>query len=383
MATIGVLNLADIYDKAQRSRANEQAMAMQDMQMQAAAAKAKQQMSLKDLVASSYTPASESGRARMDYGRLEQGLAKMGDFDSLMKLREQRAGADISKAHQEKIKAAQSFVDAGDAMGLQQFVLADDETPDDVKVSVNKDGSMTLTSASWPEPRMFKPSARKNGADPYSSVIYTKDGAFAFNNRTEGLRPLMHNGKQIVGATSDPSLQGNISRAKEEGKVEGASGAEAKIELPKNLQEAENTIKLVDDLLAHPGLKTAVGKSSLLGIQHVPGTDAKAFMTRLDQLRGKQFLQAYETLKGGGQITEVEGQKATQAIARMDNASTEQEFITASREFQDIIRQGVERAKKRAGVVAPGPTNVPEGTTRTNKRTGEVQVFRGGQWLRQ
>lgn len=205
-SNISVLNLADIYDKAQRARANEQAMALQDMQMQAAAAKAKQQMSLRDLVASSYTPASpavpfetdeeafmgqpsltgltaqHATRGRMDYGRLEQGLAKMGDFDSLMKLREQRAGADISKAHQEKIKAAQSFVDAGDQEGLRQFVLADDETPDDVDVVTNKDGSMTLTSSKWPQPRTIKPSAgyqKQQASSKYMDAIAKRGGARA------------------------------------------------------------------------------------------------------------------------------------------------------------------------------------------------------------
>lgn len=88
-------------------------------------------------------------------------------------------------------------------------------------------------------------------------------------------------------------------------------------------------------------------------IQKIPGTSAKDFDIRLDQLKGKQFLQAFESLKGGGQITEVEGKKATDAIARMDAAGTEEEFIAAAREFQTIIRQGVARAKQKAGVVSP------------------------------
>jgi len=57
-------------------------------------------------------------------------------------------------------------------------------------------------------------------------------------------------------------------------------------------------------------------------------------------------LQAYETLKGGGHITEVEGKKATDAIARMDASGTEKEFINAAREFQAAIRAGVARARQ-------------------------------------
>mgnify|MGYP001572271555 CR=1 FL=1 len=151
-------------------------------------------------------------------------------------------------------------------------------------------------------------------------------------------------------ANYNPFIQGDIARAKASGKEYGESGAKSAISLPQSLQEAENTITLVDDLLKHPGFKQAVGGSSLMQVQRIPGTDAKDFMNRLDQLKGKQFLQAFESLKGAGQITEVEGVKATQAISRMDNATSEGGFVQASREFQNIIRQGVKRAKQKAAM---------------------------------
>ena len=178
MPGMNVVNLADIYAKSQQLEANDQAMQLQRMQMQEAMQGAQQKRSLRDLVSSSYVPgrpgeqfqtggeeefmgqpslagltSTPPTRGRMDYDRLEQGLAKMGDFDSLVKAREARGGTKVSQAHQEKIKAAQGFVDAGDARGLEDFVRADDETPDDVRVAVNQDGSMSLMSASWPEPR--------------------------------------------------------------------------------------------------------------------------------------------------------------------------------------------------------------------------------------
>ena len=184
---------------------------------------------------------------------------------------------------------------------------------------------------------------------PYSSPYDAASGTLIFDHRAGKFTPaLTADGKPIVKASSSPDLQGGLSSAKAAGKEFGESGAKATIDLPKNIQEAANTVTLVDELLDHPGLKQAVGKSSLIGIQKIPGTEAKAFMLRLDQLKGKQFLQAYETLKGGGQITEVEGQKATQAMSRMDNANTENEFRSASKEFQEIIKQGVERAKQKA-----------------------------------
>lgn len=81
----------------------------------------------------------------------------------------------------------------------------------------------------------------------------------------------------------------------------------------------------------------------------MPGTQAASFDIAMKQLKGKQFLEAFESLKGGGQITQIEGEKATQAMSRMDNANTEQEFERAAREFQGIIRNGINRAKLRTG----------------------------------
>ena len=133
------------------------------------------------------------------------------------------------------------------------------------------------------------------------------------------------------------------------------------MDAPKAIAQAEESIRLVDDLLKAPGFKQAVGASRLLGVQKVPGTAAKDFDIRLDQLKGQQFLQAFESLKGGGQITEVEGKKATDAIARMDAAGSEAEFTKAAREFQSVIRTGMERAKKAqtgGGATPPAPKRI-------------------------
>lgn len=123
------------------------------------------------------------------------------------------------------------------------------------------------------------------------------------------------------------------------------------------LASAEESIRLVDEMIGsvdgkipeHPGFRMAVGRSSMLGAQKIPGNDSYAFMSRLKQVRGKQFLEAFQALKGGGSITEKEGQKAEESMARMDNATTEGEFITAAREFQKIISDGRRRLEQNAG----------------------------------
>lgn len=150
----------------------------------------------------------------------------------------------------------------------------------------------------------------------------------------------------------DPKYQASKAGMIAAGKESALNQVKSTQELPRVIQQGEQTIKLVDDLLNHPGFKMSVGKSAPIGsaLSLVPGTDSASFDIALNQLKGKQFLEAFESLKGGGQITQIEGEKATQAMSRMEKANTEDEFIRASREFQSIIQQGIGRAKAKAGV---------------------------------
>lgn len=202
------------------------------------------------------------------------------------------------------------------------------------------------------------------GAQPYFTPVPTTGGIGSFDNRTGQMQIISGpDGKPIVKSSDDPTLQGNLAGAKEAGKLRAKGQVEAEASLPGYVAESEGTIKLVDDLLKHPGKKMAVGGSSVNPLNYVPGTDAKDFRVRLEQIQGKQFLQAFESLKGGGQITEVEGQKATAAISRMNTAQSEKEFDAAAREFQSVIKAGVERAKRKASVPvtpsAPAAPGVP------------------------
>ena len=198
----------------------------------------------------------------------------------------------------------------------------------------------------------------QQGQNPFFQFLSSENGYLVGNARTGELTPGMVGGKPVMRATDSPALQGEIARSKEGGKIAGKSEATAKIELPQAIDNANMAIKQIDDLIAHPGFSSAVGAPLKPFASRVHGTPEADFTARLDQLKGGAFLQAFEALKGGGQITEVEGKKATDAITRMDKAQSEKEFTTAAREFQDVIRKGVERSKIKAG----NPTASPQTT---------------------
>lgn len=112
------------------------------------------------------------------------------------------------------------------------------------------------------------------------------------------------------------------------------------------------------------GFETAVG-FGLPSYLTPAGSSASDFRVRLDQIKDRTFLQAFESLKGSGQITEKEGEKATSALNRMSTAQSEVEFIKAAREFEQNLRTGMDMAKKKAGLPT-GPTSMLRWNPSTN-----------------
>lgn len=100
-------------------------------------------------------------------------------------------------------------------------------------------------------------------------------------------------------------------------------------------------IASIDGILNDPALDRSTGMFSVL--QNVPGTPQRRFGARARQLEGQAFLQAFESLKGAGQITEIEGQKATQAIGRLDTAQSADDYRTALTELRDILSAAQQR----------------------------------------
>lgn len=139
-------------------------------------------------------------------------------------------------------------------------------------------------------------------------------------------------------------------------KATGKAQAEAAANLPSVNSEADRAIQMVDELLVHPGLESSVGTIQgrmpdwLMGAYDENVAD---FRTRIEQARGKAFLEAYNALRGGGQITEVEGNKAENALARLNMAVSEKDYRKALQDFKDAVRQGQQIMRTKAGAPIP------------------------------
>ena len=169
---------------------------------------------------------------------------------------------------------------------------------------------------------------------------------------------------------ADPVFQQTMAAAKATGEAIAKGDVAAKQALPKIISDAQLALDVVDQMVGkqevrdkngkliqaatkpHPGFQDAVGATYLPGARFVPGTNAASFQALQNQVEGTAFLSAFEALKGGGAISEKEGEKATAARMRMTLAQNEQEYIKAAREFQDIVRTGVQNAQRKAGGAA-------------------------------
>jgi hypothetical protein len=145
---------------------------------------------------------------------------------------------------------------------------------------------------------------------------------------------------------------------------EGARAAESKMVegmdiIDQMIGKRDDKGGLVDKSAPHPGFESVVGAGIPL-LRFMPGTDSAGFDALYGQITGKAFLQAFETLKGGGQITQIEGEKATQAINRMKLAQSEPEFIKAALEFRNNLRDGMAKAKAKQAPVRKGTLGAPD-----------------------
>lgn len=148
-----------------------------------------------------------------------------------------------------------------------------------------------------------------------------------------------------------------VAQAQAVGKLTG----EAQINLPA-VEENANVIKsTIAKVRAAPGRATGTGLSATLDPRnYIAGTDAANFKALREQLVGQDFLQAYNNLRGGGQITEIEGEKAQNALARLQTAQSDEAFLTALDDFEKQVDVLTDIARRKAaGGAANPPASAP------------------------
>lgn len=157
----------------------------------------------------------------------------------------------------------------------------------------------------------------------------------------------------------------------EKAKISTQTKEEALANLGQVEASANEMLSVLNDIEQSEGLSAVVGLPNpfkgQIGGYSFPGSPAADFSTLYERLDGQKFKQAYETLKGGGQITEIESQKATQALATMSTAQSEKAFLKGLREYKAVIEGALKRARIKAGINPDRPqTPAPQQQSSTS-----------------
>lgn len=224
------------------------------------------------------------------------------------------------------------------------------------------------------ENRAINAERAEYGLPPISSGASTQGAVSAVPSApAQGLPQTAPAQRPHTLAEAKAAAEAQAAAAKETAKLKAEEVSMA----PKKLRTANELLAVIDQaatfdkdgkvLTQHPGLADLVGMPAWGGITKAipvigsafPATDAADYEALHKQMGGSQFLQAFESLKGGGTITEIEGQKAEQAIARMQTSQSEEAYLKALKEFRDIIAGSAQRAqglmRPAGGIPTPPP----------------------------
>jgi len=163
---------------------------------------------------------------------------------------------------------------------------------------------------------------------------------------------------------------------------EAAAKIEAKqiVQAPATVEKAQGALNAIKSILDNDNIAGITGKYE--GQLGTTGVGSAYFsqseidlIKDLENLEAKVFLEAFETLKGGGQITEREGIQAQRAMENLSRQQSPEKLKSNLRDLYEVILKGQERARNKI--------QVPEGDRYTGSlgtgvSTGSTSAQQGG-----
>jgi hypothetical protein len=219
---------------------------------------------------------------------------------------------------------------------------------------VDKDGNLKVGQLS--KAGGMKPVDLPEGAKAWSPGIDYKDtgtGFVGLNKRTG----------QVEGSIAK-DVAGEASAT-----VAGKAQGQANVDLP-SVESATNVLLgRIDDVANDPYLTRMTGPIDAR-LPNVSG-DSVRIQSKIDQLQGDAFLQAFESIKGAGQISEVEGAKAEKAKSRLTALGVnDKDYPAALNDFKNEVVRLRDLVRAKAG---KGAAPAPATRLKYNPATGEFE----------
>ena len=147
-----------------------------------------------------------------------------------------------------------------------------------------------------------------------------------------------------IDKTLPPTDQPENVIKKEESKVKGKELGELKIQYPKIQSEMKQKVSVIDDILTDPNLDDYLGGNALLPAY--PGSAKSDFRAKLKMLKSQEFLTQFDKLRGGGQISNAEGDRAVSAGTIISDELSKQELVAELKRLREVALNVSERKFK-------------------------------------
>jgi hypothetical protein len=185
----------------------------------------------------------------------------------------------------------------------------------------------------------------------------------------QGTQTTLVNSRTGAPTTSLPTNNYQAGYDKAAGAAAGNVVGKVQAGLPVAAQTAQNAINTIEKLKADTqGIDATFGTYGVGPIQipdqygiTLPQSKKADYQALLDQAKSQAFLQSYSMLRGAGAISDAEGQKAGQAIARLNNPNlSKSAYLSALDDFETILKTGYQRLQEQAAAAGSNPATMPQ-----------------------
>ena len=187
-----------------------------------------------------------------------------------------------------------------------------------------------------------------------------------FGQALQDVERAKQTGRKQVELELEPQIQQRVTGSREQEKRR----QEAIRDLPNIESNANITLSLIDDLISDEQLGLVFGVIDAV----TPDLSQKAndLQAKIDRLDSQVFLTQFEKLKGGGQITEREGQAAREALLNAKRAQSVEQFIQNALIVEQVLQKGLAQSRSLAETGLPLQMRQQDQPQRT---TDEFQGF--------
>lgn len=219
--------------------------------------------------------------------------------------------------------------------------------PDDEKETFDKfisTSSFSGQPASVKEWQYFNSLSK----DDQNKYLNMKRQAFRFQDTGSTIQFINPQGeveqdKSLEKTVTPENLPENVIK-KKEAEERGKELAQLKIQYPQIQSEMKQKVSVIDDILTDPNLDDYLGANAL--IPALPGTAKADFRAKLDMLQSQSFLDQFDKLRGGGQISNAEGARALSAGTIISDRISKQQLVMELKRLKEVALNISERKFK-------------------------------------